>query len=94
MTPLRFQGHTLDLVFCTGQVDGDLDVKELYSSVLMNRSPAGAGLDLPELTTSAGWGTNEDDPSRFSVALAGHPVKALVDLWNGEVTMDVDTNNP
>ncbi|KAF7237117.1 putative RNA-directed DNA polymerase from transposon BS [Varanus komodoensis] len=103
------RGHTLDLVFSTGQEEDDLRVRNLcltplsWSDHLLVRFVLESGLSLYKSVDPIVWAhpRSRMDPDGFLKALGefpadktGAPVKALVKLWNGEMTRVVDTIAP
>ncbi|KAF7245344.1 hypothetical protein EYD10_08460 [Varanus komodoensis] len=107
--PTHERGHTLDLVFTTGQVEDDLRVKNLcltplsWSDHLLVRFVLESGLSLYKSADPIVWARPRSrmDPDGFLGALGefpadktGAPVEALVELWNGEMTRAVDTIAP
>ncbi|KAF7250618.1 hypothetical protein EYD10_03722 [Varanus komodoensis] len=107
--PTHERGHTLDLVFTTGQVEDDLRVKNLcltplsWSDHLLVRFVLESGLSLYKSADPIVWACprSQMDPDGFLKALGefpadktGAPVEALVELWNGEMTRAVDTIAP
>ncbi|KAF7237672.1 Holo-[acyl-carrier-protein] synthase [Varanus komodoensis] len=107
--PTHERGHTLDLVFSTGQEEGDLRVRNLrltplsWSDHFLMRFEFRAGLSLckgpdPIMMVRP---RSQMDPDGFLRALgdfpvdkAGAPVDALVELWNGEMARVFDMITP
>ncbi|KAF7249282.1 Peroxisome proliferator-activated receptor gamma coactivator 1-beta [Varanus komodoensis] len=107
--PTHERGHTLDLVFTTGQEEDDLRVRNLcltplsWSDHLLVRFVLESGLSLYKSADPIVWARPRSrmDPDGFLKALGefpadktGAPVEALVELWNGEMTRAVDTIAP
>ncbi|KAF7251817.1 putative RNA-directed DNA polymerase from transposon BS [Varanus komodoensis] len=107
--PTHERGHTLDLVFSTGQEEDDLRVRNLcltplsWSDHLLVRFVLESGLSLYKSADPIVWARPRSrmDPDGFLKALGefpadktGAPVEALVELWNGEMTRAVDTIAP
>ncbi|KAF7241902.1 Non-homologous end-joining factor 1 [Varanus komodoensis] len=107
--PTHERGHTLDLVFTTGQEEDDLRVKNLcltplsWSDHLLVRFVLESGLSLYKSADPIVWARPRSrmDPDGFLKALGEFPadktdasVEALVELWNGEMTRAVDTIAP
>ncbi|KAF7244380.1 putative RNA-directed DNA polymerase from transposon BS [Varanus komodoensis] len=107
--PTHERGHTLDLVFSTGQEEGGLRVRNLCLTPL-SRSDHFLVRFVLESDLSHCKGADpivwvrprsRMDPDGFLKALGefpadqtGAPVEALVELWNGEITRAVDTIAP
>ncbi|KAF7254753.1 Formin-2, partial [Varanus komodoensis] len=107
--PTHERGHTLDLVFSTGQEEDDLRVRNLslmplsWSDHFLIRFELESGLSLckgadPIILV---WPRSWMNPDGFLEALgdipvdkAGDPVDALVELWNEEMTRAIDTIAP
>ncbi|KAF7246017.1 putative RNA-directed DNA polymerase from transposon BS [Varanus komodoensis] len=107
--PTHERGHTLDLVFSTGQEEGDLRVRNLsltplsWSDHFLIRFELESGLSLckgadPIILVRP---QSQMDPDGFLEALgdfpvdkAGAPVDALVEVWNDEMTRAIDTIAP
>ncbi|KAF7251550.1 hypothetical protein EYD10_03015 [Varanus komodoensis] len=107
--PTHERGHTLDLVFSTGQEEGGLRVRNLcltplsWSDHFLVRFVLKNGLSLCKGVDPIVWVRPRIrmDPDGFLKALGefpadktGAPVKALVELWNGEMTRAIDTIAP
>ncbi|KAF7247964.1 UvrABC system protein A [Varanus komodoensis] len=107
--PTHERGHTLDLVFTTGQVEDDLRVKNLcltplsWSDHLLVRFVLESGLSLYKSADPIVWARPRSrmDPDGFLGALGefpadktGAPVEALVELWNGEMTHRAESALP
>ncbi|KAF7234897.1 E3 ubiquitin-protein ligase TRIM21 [Varanus komodoensis] len=107
--PTHERGHTLDLVFSTGQEEGGLRVRNLcltplsWSDHFLVRFVLESNLSLCKCVDTIVWVCPQSrmDPDGFLKALGeflanktGAPVGALVELWNGEMTRAVDTIAP
>ncbi|KAF7251034.1 putative RNA-directed DNA polymerase from transposon BS [Varanus komodoensis] len=107
--PTHECGHTLDLVFSTGQEEGGLRVRNLcltplsWSDHFLVRFVLESGLSLCKGADPIVWVRPQSwmDPDGFLKALGefpadktGAPVEALVELWNGQMTRAVDTIAP
>ncbi|KAF7236044.1 putative RNA-directed DNA polymerase from transposon BS [Varanus komodoensis] len=107
--PTHERGHTLDLVFSMGQEEGGLRVRNLcltplsWSDHFLVRFVLESGLSLCKGVDPIVWvcPRSQTDPDGFLKALGefpadktGAPVKALVELWNGEMTRAIDTIAP
>ncbi|KAF7249630.1 putative RNA-directed DNA polymerase from transposon BS [Varanus komodoensis] len=107
--PTHERGHTLDQVFSTGQEESGLRVRNLcltplsWSDHFLVRLVLESGLSLCKGVDPIVWVRPRSwmDPDGFLQALGefpadktGAPVKALVELWNGEMTRAVDTITP
>ncbi|KAF7245134.1 Threonylcarbamoyladenosine tRNA methylthiotransferase [Varanus komodoensis] len=107
--PTHERGHTLDLVFSTGQEEGGLRVRNLcltplsWSDHFLVRFVLESGLSLCKGADPFVWvhSRSQVDPDGFLKALGefpadktGAPVEALVELWNGEMARAVDTIAP
>ncbi|KAF7235047.1 Vomeronasal type-2 receptor 26 [Varanus komodoensis] len=107
--PTHERGHTLDLVFSTGQEEDDLRVRNLcltplsWSDHFLVRFVLESGRSLYKRADPIVWARpwSRMDPDGFLKALGefpadktGVPVEALVELWNGEMTRAVDTITP
>ncbi|KAF7243052.1 putative RNA-directed DNA polymerase from transposon BS [Varanus komodoensis] len=108
-SPTHERGHTLDLVFSTGQEEGGLRVRNLcltplaWSDHFLVRFVLKSDLSLCKGADPIVWVRPRSwmDPDGFLKALGefpadktGAPVEALVELWNGEMTRAVDTIAP
>ncbi|KAF7253150.1 hypothetical protein EYD10_01179 [Varanus komodoensis] len=102
-------GHTLDLVFLTGQEEGDLRVRNLcltplsWSEHFLVRFEFKSSLSLCKgadlIVLVRPWIRMDPDGflktlGEFPVDKAGAPVNALVKLWNGEMTRAIDMIAP
>ncbi|KAF7238137.1 Sperm-associated antigen 17, partial [Varanus komodoensis] len=107
--PTHERGHTLDLVFSTGQEEGGLRVSNLcltplsWSDHFLVRFVLESDFSLCTGADPIMWVRPRSwmDPEGFLKALGefpadktGAPVEALVELWNGEMTRAVDTIAP
>ncbi|KAF7250260.1 EGF-like repeat and discoidin I-like domain-containing protein 3 [Varanus komodoensis] len=107
--PTHEHGHTLDLVFSTGQEEGDLRMSNLcltplsWSDHFLMRFELDSGLSLCKGADRIVLVHPQSrmDPDGFLKALgkfpvdkAGAPVDALVELWNGEMARAIDTIAP
>ncbi|KAF7239822.1 Craniofacial development protein 2 [Varanus komodoensis] len=107
--PTHERGHTLDLVFSTGQEEGGLRVRNLcltplsWSDHFLVRFVLESDISLCKGADPIVWvrPRSRMDPEGFLKALGefpadktGAPVEALVELWNGEMTRAVDTIAP
>ncbi|KAF7253695.1 hypothetical protein EYD10_00878 [Varanus komodoensis] len=107
--PNHERGHTLDLVFSTGQEEGGLRVRNLcltplsWSDHFLVRFVLESDLSLCKSAGPIVWVHPQSwmDPDGFLKALGefpadktGVPVEALVELWNREMTRAVDTIAP
>ncbi|KAF7251291.1 Dystrophin, partial [Varanus komodoensis] len=107
--PTHERGHTLDLVFSTGQEEGDLRVRNLslmplsWSDHFLIRFELESGLSLckgadPIVLVCPESRMDPDGSLEalgdFPVDKAGDPVDALVELWNEEMTRAIDTITP
>ncbi|KAF7238196.1 WD repeat-containing protein on Y chromosome [Varanus komodoensis] len=107
--PTHERGHTLDLVFSTGQEEGDLRVRNLCltpfsrSDHFLVRFELGASPSLckgvDQLVMVHPWSWMDPDGSLKALGdflddKAGAPVDALVELWNGEMARAIDTIAP
>ncbi|KAF7254804.1 RNA-directed DNA polymerase from mobile element jockey [Varanus komodoensis] len=107
--PTHQRGHTLDLVFLTGQEEGALRVRNLcltplsWSDHFLVRFVLESDFSLCKGADPIVWvrPRSRMDPEGFLKALGefpadkmGAPVEALVELWNGEMTRAVDTIAP
>ncbi|KAF7243480.1 putative RNA-directed DNA polymerase from transposon BS, partial [Varanus komodoensis] len=107
--PTHERGHTLDLVFSMGQEEGDLRVRNLcltplsWSDHFLVRFELESNLSLckgedPIVLVRPRSGMDPDvflkALGEFPVDKAGAPVDALVELWNGDMTRDIDTIAP
>ncbi|KAF7250183.1 putative RNA-directed DNA polymerase from transposon BS [Varanus komodoensis] len=107
--PTHEHGHTLNLVFSTGQEEGDLRVRNLcltplsWSDHFLVRFVLESGLSLCKGADPIVWVRpwSRMDPDGFLKALGefpadktGAPVEALVEQWNTEMTRAVDTIAP
>ncbi|KAF7241018.1 RNA-directed DNA polymerase from mobile element jockey [Varanus komodoensis] len=107
--PTHERGHTLDLIFSTGQEEGGLRVRNLcltplsWSDHFLVRFVLESDFSLCKGADPIVWvrPRSRMDPEGFLKALGefpadktGAPVEALVELWNGEMTRAVDTIAP
>ncbi|KAF7247959.1 putative RNA-directed DNA polymerase from transposon BS [Varanus komodoensis] len=107
--PTHERGHSLDLVFSTGQEEGGLRVSNLcltplsWSDHFLVRFVLESDFSLCKGADPIVWvrPRSRMDPEGFLKALGefpadktGAPVEALVELWNGEMTRAVDTIAP
>ncbi|KAF7235017.1 C-type lectin domain family 2 member D, partial [Varanus komodoensis] len=107
--PTHERGHTLDLVFTTGQEEGGLRVRNLcltplsWSDHFLVRFVLESDFSLCKGVDPIVWvhPRSRMDPEGFLKALGefpadktGAPVEALVELWNGEMTRAVDMIAP
>ncbi|KAF7254138.1 hypothetical protein EYD10_00669 [Varanus komodoensis] len=107
--PTHERGHTLDLVFSTGQEEGGLRVSNVcltplsWSDHFLVRFVLESNFSLCKGVDPILWvrPRSRMDPEGFLKALGefpadktGAPVEALVELWNGVMTRAVDTIAP